>query len=172
MDLDKVLLQVVVNGQSGDYLVRANTLLIDFLREDCGLTSVKHSCGIGQCGACTVLVDNTPTLSCLTLALSTQGSELTTLEGLTVNGEMHPLQVAFVERGAIQCGYCSPGMILAAKALLDVNSSPTKEEIREFLGGNLCRCTGYAKIVEAVEFACACVSEQAELVGSNSSVPR
>lgn len=127
-----------------------NDLLLNVLREDLVLTGTKYGCGMGECGACTVLVDGEPVLSCLTLAVTVEGKEVTTIEGLARDGRLHPLQESFLEHGAVQCGYCTPGMILAAKALLDRNPHPTEEEVRDYLRGNLCRCTGYSAIVKAV----------------------
>lgn len=125
-------------------------LLVEVLRDELGLTGTKHSCGIGHCGACTVLIDGTPTLSCLTPALTAKGKNVTTIEGLAEGTTLHPIQKAFIDFGAIQCGYCTPGMILSAKALLGKNPNPIKAEVQKALSGNLCRCTGYVKIVDAV----------------------
>lgn len=140
-----------VNGRERRLLVKANDLLLNVLRNDLALTGTKYGCGIGECGACTVLLDGEPVLSCLTLAITADGKSVTTIEGLGDHDRLHPLQAAFLEHGAVQCGYCTPGMILTAKALLDKNPSPSEEEIREYLRGNICRCTGYAAIVEAVQ---------------------
>jgi len=123
------------------------------LRDDLGLTGTKEGCGKGECGACTVLIDGKPVNSCLMFAYQANGSKVTTIEGLEENGELHPLQEAFVEEGAVQCGFCTPGMIMAAKAILDANPKPTREEIRQGISGNLCRCTGYVKIINAIEAA-------------------
>jgi carbon-monoxide dehydrogenase small subunit len=149
----KHILKTRVNGRSYEVAVSARRTLAEFLREDLGLTGVKVGCGEGECGACTVLLDGQPVASCTILALEVQGREVTTIEGLADGRELHPLQKAFVKHGAIQCGYCTPGMILTSKALLDRNPHPSESEIREALAGNLCRCTGYQKIVEAVEEA-------------------
>ncbi|MCL6640659.1 MAG: (2Fe-2S)-binding protein [Candidatus Rokubacteria bacterium] len=127
--------------------------MLEVLREDLGLTGTKHGCELGECGTCTVLVDGQPVLSCLALPVMLQGRAITTVEGLAVEGRLHPLQGAFVELGAAQCGYCTPGMLLAAQALLERTPAPTREQIREALAGNLCRCTGYTKILDAVELA-------------------
>ena len=123
--------------------------LYELLR-DLHLTGTKRSCGVGECGSCTVLVDGNPTLACSTLAIAVRDKEILTIEGLSRGAQLHPLQQAFVDGGAIQCGFCTPGMIMMAKALLDENPNPTREEVKEGLGGNLCRCTGYVKIIDAV----------------------
>jgi len=146
----KSFIQLTVNGRSVEALVEPNRTLIQFLREDLGLTGTKHGCGLGDCGACTVILDGQPVNSCLVLAISANGREVLTIEGLAENGKLHPVQQAFVDKGSIQCGFCSPGMILSAKALLDTNPNPTEQEIRMAISGNLCRCTGYQKIVEAI----------------------
>ena len=130
-------------------------LLIDVLRDKMGLTGTKYSCGAGDCGACTVLIEGKPVFSCLTLAVTAKGKNIVTIEGVGAGNELHPIQQAFVDCGAIQCGFCTPGMVLSAKALLDEEPEPTRDEIRTFLAGNLCRCTGYVKIVDAVESAAA-----------------
>ena len=145
MDIDFTL-----NGEHASASVEPRELLIDVLRERFGLRGAKRSCDIGVCGACTVLVDGMPATSCSMLACDADGRDLTTIEGLAQDGELDPVQQAFVEHGALQCGFCTPGMVLAVKALLATNASPTEEEIRHFLHGNLCRCTGYVKIIEAV----------------------
>jgi len=139
-----------LNGEDVDVWVPPYKTLLEVLREDFGLCGTKHGCELGECGACTVLIDGEPVLSCLTLGLECDDREITTIEGLTVNGELHPLQTAFADLGAVQCGYCTPGMLLAARALLDSNPHPTRDEIRQALSGNLCRCTGYQQIIEAV----------------------
>ena len=142
-----------LNGREIEAEVEPNTLLLNLLREHLHLTGAKYGCGIGECGACTVLLDGEPILSCLTLAVEVDGREVTTIEGLARDGELHPLQRAFLEEGAVQCGFCTPGMILTAKALLEENPNPSEDEIREYLKGNLCRCTGYVNIVKAVKRA-------------------
>lgn len=142
-----------VNGVSHDLLVEPNRTLTQALREDLGLTGTKHGCGVGDCGACTVLMDGRTVNSCLVLAMQAQDAEITTIEGVADGPKLHPIQESFIELGAIQCGFCTPGMILSSKALLDKNPSPSQEEIRSGLSGNLCRCTGYQKIIEAVEDA-------------------
>jgi carbon-monoxide dehydrogenase small subunit len=146
----KSLIQLTINGQPVESLVEPNRTLLQFLREDLGLTGTKHGCGLGDCGACTVILDGQPVNSCLVLAIQANGKEVLTIEGLAENGKLHPIQQAFVDKGAIQCGFCTPGMILSAKALLDANPKPTEEDIRMAISGNLCRCTGYQKIVEAI----------------------
>jgi carbon-monoxide dehydrogenase small subunit len=132
------------------------------LREDLGLTGTKHGCGLGDCGACTVILDGKAVNSCLVLAIQANGSEVLTIEGLAEKGKLHPLQQAFVDKGAIQCGFCTPGMILSAKALLEEKPNPTELEIRTALSGNLCRCTGYQKIVEAIDDAAKVMSGREE----------
>ncbi|UCG65295.1 MAG: (2Fe-2S)-binding protein [Deltaproteobacteria bacterium] len=147
----KQLIKLTVNGAEEEVLVEPWWDLAYVLRERLGLTGTKVGCNTGECGACTVLVDGKPVNSCLFLAVKASGKAVLTIEGLqSANRELHPLQEAFIEHFAVQCGYCTPGMIMAAKALLDENRSPTEEEIKEWLKGNLCRCTGYTKIVEAV----------------------
>ena len=138
-----------INGETREILVRPNDLLLNVIRGDLNLTGTKYGCGSGDCGACTVLVDGKPKLSCITLAIAVDGREITTIEGVGKGG-LDPIQEAFVDQGAIQCGYCNPGMILSAKALLDENLNPTEEEVRRAIEGNLCRCTGYVKQVRAI----------------------
>jgi carbon-monoxide dehydrogenase small subunit len=138
-----------INGRLYEVIVIPNMTLYDLLR-DLHLTGTKRSCGVGECGSCTVLVDGNPTLACSTLAIAVRDKEILTIEGLSRGAQLHPLQQAFVDVGAIQCGFCTPGMIMMAKALLDENPNPTREEVKEGLGGNLCRCTGYVKIIDAV----------------------
>jgi aerobic-type carbon monoxide dehydrogenase small subunit (CoxS/CutS family) len=151
--IQREVLALTVNGEERHLLVPVHRTLLEVLREDLGLTGTKHGCELGECGTCTVLVDGRPQLSCLVLPVQVEGAEITTVEGLGSTSELHPLQQAFAELGAAQCGYCTPGMLLAARALLDERPRPSRDEIREALAGNLCRCTGYAKIVEAVELA-------------------
>ncbi len=143
---------VTLNVNGRDYVVdvKPHWTLLQVIREQIGLTGTKCGCAAGECGACTVLADGKPILSCLTLAAQAEGKKLTTIEGLAEGAMLHPLQEAFVAHGAIQCGFCTPGMILSAKALLDENPDPTEEDVREAISANLCRCTGYIKIVEAV----------------------
>ncbi len=147
----KKIIQLSVNGELREVAVRPSRTLLDVLREDLGLTGTKNGCGLGDCGCCTVLMDGEPVNSCLVLAVEAQGHEVLTIEGLAENGDLHPLQKSVITNGAIQCGFCTPGMIMSAKALVDRTAAPNREEIKEALAGNLCRCTGYAKIIEAVE---------------------
>ena len=147
------LVRLHVNGKVHEVVVPPQRTLLEVLREDLGLTGTKHGCELGECGACTVLVGGRPVLACLLLAVEAEGAEVLTVEGLGHPGVLDPLQEAFIEAGALQCGYCTPGFLLAAKALLDRNPAPTREEIREALSGNLCRCTGYLRIAQAVERA-------------------
>jgi len=144
---------MTLNGEEVTIEVRPDALLVDVLRDQLELTGTKEACGEGECGACTVLLDGEPVTSCLVPALKAQGREVMTVEGLASGGELHPLQKAFIEHGAVQCGYCTPGMLMSAKALLDRNPHPTEGEIRQAISGNLCRCTGYVKIVEAIKAA-------------------
>jgi carbon-monoxide dehydrogenase small subunit len=146
-------LQITVNGDEYHLFVDVRRTLLKVIREDIGLTGTKDGCGAGECGACTVLLDNEPVNSCLVLAHEADGREVVTIEGLAQGGVLHPVQEAFVEQGAIQCGFCTPGMVLSTKALLDRNPDPTRAEILHGLKGNLCRCTGYVKIIDAVEAA-------------------
>ncbi len=147
------IIELTVNGQRREVMVAPRDVLVDVLRKSLALTGSKIGCRSGHCGACTVLIDGKPSIACLTIAMSCQGKEITTIEGLDVDGELDPLQHAFIEHGAVQCGYCIPGMILTAKALLAENPDPSEDEVREGLAGNLCRCTGYAKSIEAVQAA-------------------
>jgi carbon-monoxide dehydrogenase small subunit len=143
----------VVNGERVEVAFAPQKTLLEVLREELGLTGTKHGCELGECGTCTVLVDGAPILSCLALAQSYAERPIETVEGMARAGSLHPLQEAFAELGAAQCGYCTPGFLLAARALLDTNPTPGREEIKDALSGNLCRCTGYLKIYEAVELA-------------------
>jgi aerobic-type carbon monoxide dehydrogenase small subunit (CoxS/CutS family) len=152
-DVERVVLEMHVNGEKRDLLVAVHKTLLEVLREDMQLTGTKHGCELGECGTCTVLIDGKPHLSCLVLPIQTQGRSITTIEGMAEGAQLHPLQTAFAELGAAQCGYCSPGILLSARSLLEENPAPTRDEIREALAGNLCRCTGYVKILEAVELA-------------------
>jgi carbon-monoxide dehydrogenase small subunit len=141
-----------VNGVKREILVAPNELLLNVLRDQLGLTGAKYGCGIGECGSCTVLVDGEPVLSCLTLAIGLDGSEVLTVEGLAKpDGSLHPIQQSFLEHGAVQCGFCTPGMVLMGKSLLDENPKPSEEDVREYIRGNICRCTGYSQIVKAIK---------------------
>ncbi|HEY7317039.1 MAG TPA: (2Fe-2S)-binding protein [Candidatus Binatia bacterium] len=143
-------IQLNVNGEEFALLLQPNRLLLQALRDDIGLTGTKEGCSIGVCGACSVIIDGRVVSSCLTLAVACQGKHIETIEGLAKNGKLHPLQQAFIEYGGFQCGICTPGQIMAAKALLDENPTPTEDEVKEWMSGNLCRCTGYYKILDSV----------------------
>lgn len=149
----KERIRLTVNGEEHDLVVPVFKTLLEVVREELGMTGTKHGCELGECGTCTVLVDGEPILSCLALAVDFQEESIRTVEGLAEGSRAHELQIAFGELGASQCGYCSPGMLMSAAALLRNNSDPSRDEIREALAGNLCRCTGYLKILEAVERA-------------------
>ena len=142
-----------VNGQQHTLDVPVHRLLIDCLRYDLGLTGSKEGCSVGVCGACTVLMDGEMTSSCLVLAVRADGTEIVTIEGLAEDDRLHPIQQAFIDYGGFQCGICTPGMIMAAKSLLDTNPTPTEDEIKDWMMGNLCRCTGYYKIIESIQAA-------------------
>ena len=146
-------IEITVNGVKREFDVKPNDLLLNVLRDRFYLTGTKYGCGIGECGACTVLLDGEPVLACLTLAVEADGHEITTIEGLAKDGKLDKVQEAFLEEGAVQCGFCIPGFIMTAKALLRENPRPTEEEIREYIKGNLCRCTGYVNIVKAIKKA-------------------
>ncbi len=148
--IEKETANFIVNGRQYQLTIEPRVTLLEVLRDYLDLTGTKISCGVGECGNCTVLIDGKPTLACSTLAITTRDKNILTIEGLAQNGNLHPIQQAFINYGAIQCGFCTPGMILTAKALLDENPHPVREEVKEFLGGNLCRCTGYVKIIDAV----------------------
>ena len=152
-DVERVVISLDVNGERSPLLVPVHKTLLEVLREDLMLTGTKHGCELGECGTCTVLIDGQPQLSCLVLPVQIEGRSITTVEGLARGAELHPLQHAFAEVGAAQCGYCTPGILLAAKALLETERRPSRHAIKEALAGNLCRCTGYAKILDAVELA-------------------
>jgi aerobic-type carbon monoxide dehydrogenase small subunit (CoxS/CutS family) len=149
----KTRLTLIVNGETQDVLVPVHKTLLEVLREDLGLIGTKHGCELGECGTCTVLVDGAPILSCLGLPADLEGRDIRTVEGMADGTTLHPLQQAFAELGAAQCGYCTPGILLTAQALLTDTPNPTRQDIREALAGNLCRCTGYTKILDAVELA-------------------
>jgi aerobic-type carbon monoxide dehydrogenase small subunit (CoxS/CutS family) len=149
----KVRVTLTVNDEARETLVSVHKTLLEVLREDLGLTGTKHGCELGECGTCTVLLDGEPVLSCLALPVETEGRRITTIEGMATGGRLHPLQQAFAELGAAQCGYCTPGILLTATALLAGRPSPTRQEVKTALAGNLCRCTGYTKILDAVELA-------------------
>ncbi len=149
----KTQLTLMVNGETREVVVAVHKTLLEVLREDLGLTGTKHGCELGECGTCTVLVDGEPVLSCLALPVELSGRDIKTVEGMADGGRLHPLQQAFAELGAAQCGYCTPGILLTAEALLEDNPTPSRDEVRVALAGNLCRCTGYTKILDAVELA-------------------
>ncbi|RMF90390.1 MAG: (2Fe-2S)-binding protein [Nitrospinota bacterium] len=149
----KQLIKVTVNGEVYESAVEPRMSLLQYLREELGLTGTKEGCSEGECGACSILLDGRLVDSCLIFAVEADGREITTIEGLARGGELHPIQQAFIDHGAVQCGFCTPGMIMAAKDLLDRNSRPSEMEIRQAIAGNLCRCTGYMKIVEAIAAA-------------------
>src|ERR1041384_6247884 len=157
----KAHLQFIVNGEQVEIAFAPHKTLLEVLREDLALTGTKHGCELGECGACTVLLDGAPVLSCLVLAVECEGRSVQTIEGLARGPELHPLQAAFADFGGSQCGYCTPGVIMAAKALLDANPHPTKQEIKEATAGHLCRCTGYQQIVEAIESAAEVLRKEA-----------
>ncbi|MCF6216660.1 MAG: (2Fe-2S)-binding protein [Emcibacter sp.] len=162
--MKKHAITLTVNGEERDLIVPSNRTLLDALRDDLGYTDTKYGCGTGECGACTILVDGMTTINgCLTLAATMNGKSITTAAGLARNGHLHPVQEAFIENDAIQCGFCTPGMVLKTISLLDENPRPTEAEIRHGLEGNICRCTGYTKIVEAVQDA------SRRITGSNVS---
>jgi aerobic-type carbon monoxide dehydrogenase small subunit (CoxS/CutS family) len=151
----KAHISFTLNGEPAEVAFAPHKTLLEVLREDLALTGTKHGCELGECGTCTILVDGRSILSCLMLGLDAEGREVTTVEGMAANGKLHPLQDTFADLGAAQCGYCSPGFLLAAKELIEKSPKPSRDEIKEALSGNLCRCTGYIKIYEAVELAAA-----------------
>ncbi len=151
-----------INGETMQAAISPSHTLLEALREELDLTGTKHGCELGHCGACTVLVNGAPVLSCLMLAVEAQDEEITTIEGLAQENHLHPLQQAFAERGAAQCGYCTPGFLVSGAALLAHNTDPSRDEIKAALAGNLCRCTGYTKIIEAVELAAARMRQEQE----------
>ena len=148
--IERKEITLLINGSPYTMEVKVNRILLDVLREDLGLSGTKEGCGMGVCGACTVLLDGKPVNGCLTLAVEAEGKEITTVEGLAREGKLDPLQEAFVSEGAVQCGFCSPGMLMTAKGLLGENPSPSEYEVRKAIAGNLCRCTGYVRIVKAI----------------------
>ena len=147
----KKLIKLKINGDHYEVAVVPLKSLVAVIREDIGLTGTKEGCGRGDCGACTVLLEGKAVNSCLVLAVEAQGKNIITIEGIAINGELHPVQKALIENGAVQCGFCTPGIVMTAKALLDENPSPSEEEIRYYLSGNICRCTGYVKIIQAIK---------------------
>ncbi|MCX6550287.1 MAG: (2Fe-2S)-binding protein [Acidobacteria bacterium] len=149
----KRVIELSINGNSYDVVISPEDLLIDVLRQKLDLTGTKKGCGQGDCGTCTVLIDGRRTLACLTLAIACEGRQILTIEGMERQGALHHIQQAFIDKGAIQCGFCTPGMVMSAKALLDERPDPTEHEIKLGISGNLCRCTGYVKIVDAVREA-------------------
>ncbi|MGA8224447.1 MAG: (2Fe-2S)-binding protein [Candidatus Acidiferrales bacterium] len=153
-------IRMTLNGEEVDVSFAPYKTLLEILREDLGHTGTKHGCELGECGACAVLLDGKPVVSCLILALECDGRDVLTVEGLARDGSLHPLQEAFADLGAAQCGYCTPGILVTAKALLDQNPHPSRDQIRDALSGNLCRCTGYLQIFEAVEEAVLKIAEQ------------
>ncbi len=152
---DLTTLKLRINGEDRPVVFPTHHTLLEVLREECALTGTKHGCELGECGTCTVLVDGRPVLSCLVLAVEARGKAIETVEGMQIGNDLHPLQAAFADLGAAQCGYCTPGILIAAKALLAERPEPTRDEMSEALAGNLCRCTGYHKILEAIEWAAA-----------------
>jgi aerobic-type carbon monoxide dehydrogenase small subunit (CoxS/CutS family) len=151
--MNRVRLKLNVNGEAQEVLFHEYKTLLEVLREELGLTGTKHGCELGECGACAVLVDGVPVLSCLELAVQCEGADIQTVEGLAQGGELHPLQAAFADLGGSQCGYCTSGMLMTAKALLDQEPAPSRERIKEAISGNLCRCTGYNQIWDSIEDA-------------------
>jgi len=149
----KKIINLTINNEAYELAVEPNQTLVEVLRYDLGLTGTKQGCGVGDCGSCTVIMDGKPVNSCLVLAVQANGRNILTIEGLDTDQGLHPLQQAFVDKGAVQCGFCTPGMILSAKSLLDQNPKPDESEIKMAISGNLCRCTGYQKIVEAIQLA-------------------
>ena len=161
-NLQTVPVSFTLNGKLQELDVEPHELLLDVIRDRLGLTGAKRSCDVQVCGACTLLVDGRPVSACTTLAFEVRGRSVMTIEGLAENGKLHPLQQAFIEHGGFQCGFCTPGMILAAKALLDENPRPTEEELKHFMHGNICRCTGYKKIIESIMAAAMNMSEASQ----------
>ena len=149
--MEKKLIEISVNGERHEVAVKANDTLLEVLRDGLGLMGTKEGCSVGECGACTVLSNGNPILSCITMAMDAADSEITTIEGMSEGGDLDPLQEAFIQHGAVQCGFCTPGMLLTAKELVERENRPTTGQIREAISGNFCRCTGYVKIVEAIQ---------------------
>jgi len=149
--MEKKLVEISVNGERQEVAVKTNDTLLEVLRDRLGLIGTKEGCSVGECGACTVLCNGKPILSCITMALDSVGSEITTIEGLSAGDDLDPLQESFVQHGAVQCGFCTPGMLLTAKELVEREDTPTSEQIEEAISGNFCRCTGYIKIMEAIQ---------------------
>jgi carbon-monoxide dehydrogenase small subunit len=149
--LKKIPIKFTINGQQREALVQPNDLLINLLRDELYLTGTKYGCGIGECGACTVFLDDELVLACLILAVTADGKEITTIEGLARGKELHPMQISFLKNAAVQCGFCTPGMIMTAISLMKENPDPSEEEIREYMRGNICRCTGYTQIIKAIK---------------------
>lgn len=152
-NIERARIHLIVNGSKYDLLIKPWATLLEVLREDLSLTGTKEGCGVGECGACTVMMDGESVNACLVLAMEANGKQIITIEGLAEAGTLHPIQQAFLECGGLQCGFCTPGMILSSKALLDANANPSDGEIRKALEGNFCRCTGYTKIIESVKAA-------------------
>jgi carbon-monoxide dehydrogenase small subunit len=170
--MERTRLSLLINGEPRELLAPPHHTLLEVLREEAGLMGTKHGCELGECGTCLVLLDGRPVLSCLTLPVECEGREVATVEGMAHAGRLHPLQQAFAELGAAQCGYCSPGFLLAAEALLKSKQRPTRPEIAQALAGNLCRCTGYLKIFEAVELAAARMRGEADVMPEPPEVVR
>jgi carbon-monoxide dehydrogenase small subunit len=162
----KAHIEFTLNGEPAEVAFAPHKTVLEVLREDLNLMGTKHGCELGECGTCTILLDNRAVLSCLVLGLDLEGREIETIEGMSPGGQLHPLQETFADTGAAQCGYCTPGFLLVAKELLEANPQPSRDEIKEALSGNLCRCTGYIKIYEAVELAAA------RLRGEEMELPR
>jgi carbon-monoxide dehydrogenase small subunit len=158
--MSKIHITATVNGDTAEFLTDPGTTLLDALRDELGLTGSKEGCGSGDCGACSVMLDGRLVCSCLVLAAEAEGHRIETIEGLAQGGELHPLQQKFLEHAALQCGFCTPGLLVASKALLDANPDPTEEEARYWLAGNLCRCTGYDKVIRAVLDAAAVLRQE------------
>lgn len=153
-------IRMTVNGNQIEREIHPDRLLVDFIREDLGLTGTKVGCGEGECGACTVIMNGKSVVSCLIPACKADGAAIVTVEGMAREGDLHPIQQAFIEEGAVQCGYCTPGMVMSAKALLDENPVPTIEKVKKGISGNLCRCTGYTKIIRAIQVASQSIQEE------------